>query len=184
MAISVQRVRTVWSGAPGLPGYTNTFFSVPSPAQELIDSVRDAWTVLVADINTNVTATVEATVMNLDVLSGKFTGATAGVARTVDMTALGQALPLQVQGLIFLSTGEFVNGHELKGRWFVPGWTENDNSTGVPSSNAILKMINVVNTLIATPHGLCVYSPTHHVSADVISGSSPTHWGGLVSRRQ
>lgn len=184
MATTLHRVRTVWSGGTGLPGYSSTYFAGITPTQSLIDAVRDAWTVMAADLNTNVTATVEATVMELDVATGKFTNAAAATARVVDFTSAGQVLPLQVQGIVHYGTGFFVNGRELKGRWFIPGWTEVDNTLGVPNSNAILKMINVGQTLITLNVGWEAYSPTHHVSAPVISSSSPTHWGGLQSRRQ
>lgn len=184
MATTLHRVRTVWSGATGLPGYTNTYFSDAFQAQAQVDAVRDAWTVLIADLQTSLTATVEGAVMTLDTASGQFTGVTPATARTVDFTNAGQALPLQVQGLIFMKTGLFVNGRNLSGRWFIPGWTEADNTGGAPVSNAILKMINVGQTLLASGLDWHVYSPTHHVSAAVASVSSPTHWGGLVSRRQ
>lgn len=122
--------------------------------------------------------------MELNVATGQFTSAQAGTARVVDFGGLGQNLPLQVQGILHYGTGVFVNGHELKGRWFIPGWTENDSTGGVPTQNAILKMINVGQTLMGLNVGWEAYSPTHHMSAPVISASSPTHWGGLVSRRR
>lgn len=184
MATFLHRVRTVWSGGTGLPGYSSTYFAGITPVQSLIDAVRDCWTVMAGDLNTNVTATVEATVMELNVATGQFTSAQAGTARVVDFTGVGQVLPLQTQGILHYGTGFFVNGRELKGRWFIPGWTETDNTLGVPTSNAILKMINSGQTLLGLNVGWEAYSPTHHVSAPVITCSSPTHWGGLKSRRE
>jgi hypothetical protein len=59
---------------------------------------------------------------------------TAGWDR--DGTAAGETLPWASQGLVRWRTGVYVAGRELRGRTFIPGWTEASSGGGVPAAAA------------------------------------------------
>jgi len=59
------------------------------------------------------------------------------------------SLPYAAQGLIRLFTGNVVNGHQVRGRVFVPGITRNNLGEGVLNSAAITAFNTAAATLIA-----------------------------------
>lgn len=180
----VNKVRTVWTGFGGAPGYSNLYFGGSPPAQSCIDAVRDAITILQPGFNSGVTATIDPVVVTIDDFTGNVTGTVTGTQRVVVGTQSGELLPLATQGLIGFRTGIYATGREIRGRWFIPGMTETANvAAGVPSSSAILTFINAGNSLIGAVPEFVVYSRTKKASASVVSAYSPTKWAVLRSRR-
>jgi hypothetical protein len=183
MAI-VQRVRIVWTGLPGLPGYSNLFFSAALNPQDQIDLVRDAVIQLQPYIGGAVTASVDGTVTLTDTDTGQVTGVLAGTARTIVGSGSGDQLPPSVQGLVGFRTGVFRNGHEVRGRWNIPGMLEtNSTGLGAPTSTVSLQLIAAGNILKNGAPPFVVYSPTHKLAAEVAAVYTPTKWAVLKSRR-
>ena len=180
----IQRVRIVWSGLPGMPGYSNLWFNAPLNPQDQIDLVRDAVTQLQPSIAGAVTATVEGVVTLTDTDTGQVTGVLSGTARTIVGGGTGDVLPTSTQGLVGFRTGVFRNGHEVRGRWNIPGMLEvNSSNLGAPSTAVQLQLIAAGNILRNGAPPFVIYSPTHKLAAEVAAVYTLTKWAVLRSRR-
>jgi len=95
-----------------------------------------------------------------------------------------EPLPPANQARIDLSTGVFVNGHQMKGRIFVPGCVEADAAGGGPLI-ALTGVTNAaISALIADANStLSVNSPTYMQGTPVTSGLTWTKFAVLRSRR-
>lgn len=181
---TLNKVRTVWTGGSGMPGYSTIYFSAAFNAQACVDAVRDALTVLAPGYSSQITATVDPIVTQVDDVTGDVTGTQVATQRVIPGTAAGNMLPVATQGLIGFRTGFYQTGRELRGKWYIPGMVASaSTSAGAPTSTATLTLINAGNTLIGATPELVVYSPTKHVSAVVVSAYSPTKFAVLRSRR-
>lgn len=99
-------------------------------------------------------------------------------------TAGGDINPVATQGLLRLLTTAVVNGRLLRGRLFLPGTVEADNTLGAPTA-AFLADYNAAGAaLIAdanTDWG--VWSLTHGEIQPVVTASTWNRWAILTSRR-
>lgn len=93
------------------------------------------------------------------------------------------ALPPTTQALIKWSTGVWVNGRQLVGKTFLPGFCEDSNETGGVLQTAIATVVtNGANALIsALP--LVVWSKTHSTFEPAATGTCATKWAYLSGRR-
>lgn len=180
----LQRVRTVWTGTTGMPGYSNHYFTSAATAQACVDIVRDALTQLNSSISTAVTANVDPVVFSIESTTGDNVGTNTVTGRTLVGSGSGDMLPLSTQGLVGFRTGNFVAGRELRGKWFVPGMAETNNTAaGAPISTVQLSLIAAGNILVNGAPDFVIYSRTHKVYSSATSAYSPTKWAVLRSRR-
>lgn len=124
--------------------------------------------------------------------TGVLTGAFAGTdPASVTGTAAGDPLPAQTQGLVRLATATVINGRRLRGRLFLPGPVEADNTAaGVPSSTFLSDVLTAANTLLAAGATASAariwHRPTGGAggsSGTITSTSVLTSWSVLRSRR-
>lgn len=180
----LQRVRTVWTGFPGSPGYSNHYFTSAATPQACVDIVRDALVQLGTSASNQVTATIDAVVFSIESTTGDIVGTSTVTGRTASGTGTGDLLPVSTQGLVGFRTGNFINGRELRGRWFVPAMLENSNTAaGAPSSTVTLQLIASGNILINGAPDFVIYSRTHKEFSSATSAYSPVKWAVLRSRR-
>jgi hypothetical protein len=105
--------------------------------------------------------------------------------------AAGDALPLQTQGMLSLSTSTFVAGRRLKGRQFLPFPLEGSNtSLGTVSptyTTALNTAAALLSTAVVTPMSQRVWhrpvGGSGGLSAAVSSRAASTQWAVLKSRR-
>jgi len=103
----------------------------------------------------------------LTVTTGSGTGATNAVS-----------LPYATQALCRLYTGDVVNGHQVRGRIFIPGITQNNLGEGVPNAALITAVDAAAATLIADVNSsICVWS--RPVDAEHATPNSPERDGSL-----
>jgi len=183
------RVRTVWTGVAGSPYYTNLYFLTDSGGGDLQTAV-DAWTAFLDANDTNFTAdlslAVEPDVPLIDSTTGLLVGNATVAPSTVTPAGGGEKLPLFTQALVKTTTAIIANGRRVRGRIFLPGMQETNNTTdGVPSGALVAGINSSFATFLAAaePATLQVFSRTHFVTGAVNDGSMWTQWSVLRSRR-
>jgi len=133
------RVVTTFTGAQGSPWMNVLHFDATSPltAQDAADAAATFWGACDALMDNAVSWLTEPVVVEFDDADGTPTGFhnVAGGSGTGAVADL--SLPFAVQALIRLFTGSVVNGHQVRGRIFVPGITRNNLAEGVLNSAAI-----------------------------------------------
>lgn len=93
-------------------------------------------------------------------------------------------LPLDAQGLIRWSTGEWVSGRALKGSTYVPYATTGANAAGKPSATYRGHLATAATYLqTAAPNKFVIWSRTHHLAYPVSGHDVWTQWASLGKRR-
>lgn len=184
--MSVHRVQVIWSGLTIQGGGLSTFYfdgAVGTAAQQVaavaafLGATEDrrgvsvAWQTA-ADVSVLNSATGQ--------LEGIFTTTPAqGVGATS-----GDLMPANCQGLLRLITPNVVGGRLLRGRIFLPGSLEVDNTLAVPNATYRTDYDTAGAALIADANSTwVVWSKTHGVMAVVGSVNTWTKWASLRSRR-
>ena len=135
---TMARVRTVFTGVAGTPWYSNLYFDDDGTAAGVYQTkVKDFWTAIFGGhVRSGVVATMENPIAIMNV-AGEVVSVVSGDGGTVTGALSNDPLPPATQALLQLHTGVFVAGREVRGRCFIPGLTEADNSTGVPGATLI-----------------------------------------------
>lgn len=148
--MAVARVRTIFTGVPGTPWYSNLYFlddggsPIASDAVEWVDAF---WSAIAPFMLSTISFAIEPLVPTYDETTGALTrqtGTSGGGGTGTDSTT---ALPWATQGLIRLRTAGLVNNRAVHGRIFVPGAPENQSENGVP-------VVGYRNGLLAAVAGL------------------------------
>ena len=181
------RIRTVFTGVPGTPWYSNIFFEVPTAeVQDAADAVNTFWAAADSYMVTGVQWAVEdfATVLNpatgepIGVLP--VTGNTGGGATSGDMVSRASQI------LVSTLTGTWVGGRQIRGRIFVPG-VSGVSSTPDGSVDGTVRtdFQNLANALAlgVGDAELVVWSRKNGASYPVASTLVSSQWAVLRSRR-
>lgn len=181
------RVRTVWTGVPGSPWYSNIYFDAEvADAQAAADAVIAFAEGLAAYQGSQVDWTVEDTVTVMDPVTGQPTGAVAVTGDSGSGTNTGDLLPPQTQALARINTGDFVAGRQVLGHIFLPGFVESTNvGDGVldtATATALGELVLGISTTPGNPTAVvwARKSGTMHPYSTV---TVPTKWSFLRSRR-
>jgi hypothetical protein len=182
------RVTTRFIGPPGSPYWSTHYFGggTQPEADAAAAAVRTFWAGLVSGLRTDMLATIEPEVEQVDPVGGNVVAVYQTDVPSVDMTSTGDPLPMSTQLLVRWRTGVFVEGKEIRGRTFIPGYTENSSTAGRPIATTISGVLTLAQGLItdaAAAGELVVYSPTYDQAAAVTATSVWTEWAVLRSRR-
>lgn len=182
------RVRTVFTGVAGLPGYSNLYFqgSTLQYDPDLVTAVHDFWDSLLEFSDDACIARVEGDVVSIDEATGEIVAIIPGTDQLTGGQNTGALLPTVVQGLVRFGTGQFVAGRELAGHAYIPciaqaaGTTAPSPTTQTAWQNAITQLVTDSGTL-----GLewVVWSKTHLTTREVITGAASGQYSVLRSRR-
>lgn len=179
------RVRTAITGGPG-GGEVNTLFfdaTVGTP-QDAASAASGFWSAAAAVMHNSFTATTEPTVYTVDDTNGQAVAATSTTSTPHTGSEATDFLPGNVNAVIRAHTGSFIAGRELVGKIWVPGPTEGDNTTGLPSSAYRAILDAATSALVSfTSAQWVVFSRKHQTFAPVTSGTAWNQWGTLRSRR-
>jgi hypothetical protein len=179
------RVRTVFTGVQGSPWLNTLFFEeTAGTAQQAADAAGAFWGAVDSRMATTVSWSTEAEVAIVNEATNQITSLTTTTPVTGTGAGGATQLPIETQGLVRLRTGTFVGGREVRGRFFIPGLTENDNDSGIPNAG-ITAVVNPAATTLTggVNHVLMVFSRVHLVAHNVTSAAMWTSWAGLKSRR-
>jgi len=149
--MALMKVVTRFTGAQGSPWLNVMHFdgTAPFTAQDAADAVAAFWGSADALMDTSVSWTVDPTVVEFDEADGTPTAfhTVSGGSGTGAVSDI--SLPYAAQGLVRLFTSSVVNGHQVRGRIFIPGLTRNNLGEGVLNSAAITALNAAAATLIA-----------------------------------
>lgn len=154
--MALARIRTVFAGVPGTPWYSNMYFQNDggtSIATSATTWVTAFWTAISPSMAPGITWTTDPEVPTFNQLDGKITKTDAVTPGTGTASGADQALPYSNQALIRLLTNQFVNGRRVRGRIFVPGMREVDNTSGLPSPALRTVLGNAATALITSGTG-------------------------------
>jgi len=114
--MTMNRVRVLWQGFPGAPGYSNHYVGSLTTAQT---AIRAFYAALVTYLPNNLTITVPNTGDQVEEATGKITGVWTGAAQAV-VTATGTGNYSGASGAIVnWRTGAIVNGRRPIGRTYL-----------------------------------------------------------------
>jgi hypothetical protein len=185
--MSLWRRRTTWSGAAGFTGVTTLHYWVGGESTDAdIEAAAVAentfWNGIKSYFVTSVSYTTSSTVDVLDITSGDIIDVKSVTGAGGAGSAVADALPWQTQGLIRWRTGFYLQGRQLQGKTFLPGFSESQNVGGVMDTTTNNGVGTLASTLLTnTP--LAVYSKKYHTAAQVTGRLVPTRWAFLSDRR-
>ena len=136
---TIGRVRTVFTGVAGTPGYSNLYFDASTTTAAAYQPfVADFWDSIKGKISADCKMTIQGEVAVLDASDGSIVGFGAGSDIVVQGTSGDGRLPLVSSGLVQWRTGVYEGGREIRGRTFIPYPTVADlDGAGVPNSSYI-----------------------------------------------
>lgn len=146
------RVRTVFSGVPGTPWYSNLYFDAggSGTVASIVDAVGVFWAAIDGNMSTSITWEVEGEVPTINPEGGQIEEWTNTTSETgTGGTDPGLALPWQTQALLRFSTNGLRAGRQVKGRAFIPGLSESDNDAGLVAAGSATMIQNAWNALTA-----------------------------------
>ena len=152
--MSLIRVQTLWTGVGGSPYYTNLYALGPLATNNGND-LATAWRVflnaIVTHFDNGLTAQIDPELLEFNETDGVITGAGTTSQLPVVGTASGDVLPLSNQGLVRWSTAGIVHNRRVRGRTFLPGVVEADNTAaGVPQATYLSDIDAAAEALLVT----------------------------------
>src|SRR5690349_17726483 len=127
------RVKFEFTGGDGGPWLSTMNFAgtTSTNAQDAADAVRTFWLAMQGLIHDTITGRVLPEVLIINDVTGNPEGIfSVTPGDPVDFVAGQPILPEATQGLVRWRTGVFSGGHEIRGRTFIPGLTQNSNDQG------------------------------------------------------
>lgn len=179
------RIRTIFSGVTGSPWVSTAFFNdtVGTP-QDCVDAVGTFWAAVDALMDSSVTWLTNADVETVDQTNGQVTAVTSTTPASGAGGGGALSLPIAAQGLVRWRTGDYINGREIRGRWFIPGLSTTSNTDGVVTPASVTVIQNAATALIADPDTILnIWSRANNTARAVTSGSAWNQFAVLRSRR-
>jgi len=184
------RVRTVLSGVPGTPYYSNLWFTGDAggaDAQDCLDNVSAFFNSLESTMISTCTWQTEGDVALIESTTGELVGNASGTPGSGVGTVSGDPMPWANQGLLRLLTDTYVGGRRLRGRFFNPAQVEANSTLGVPIG-AYVTGLNTIGAALITSSAAdsaewIVYSRKNHVYGIVTAVDTWGQWAVLRSRR-
>jgi len=160
-------------------------------ATDILARFRTCWEGAKALIDDAVTIDYDPICLAVEATTGVLTGAFAGTdPSTTVCTGTGDALPRQTQGLVRLGTSTVINGRRLRGRIFLPGPLEANNSAD-GTTTGYGTTITTAFSSIFTPGATASQAVIWHrptgggggAAAAITSVGTAATWAVLRSRR-
>jgi hypothetical protein len=186
---TVGQVRTTWTGVAGAPYYTGIF--VDADATQVGDYapfVANLWTAQAGMLVTPVVAQVGPNHPVYNIATGVLVGVGTSDESPVAGTNTAEMLPRATQVRVGFRTGEFINGRELRGGFYLPALADNWNEDGSPIAALMSDLKEDVefmlfDSLQGFNNAGCVYSRTHGVAAYITAVEIKAEFAVLRSRR-
>ncbi len=174
---TLYRIRTLWTGFAGAPGYTNMYFGTTDPlqagAQEAGQACATFWNAIKGFMPDDVSLTLDTAVALIEDVTGQQTGELALTGLTASNVGTSTGGFFGPTGAcVSWGTGTFLYGRRVKGRtYLVPLAASASNTTGGLDTTARTTIQTAASTLVSGPGQLVVYTrPREAKSAE----ESPT----------
>lgn len=182
------RVTTIGTGPQGAPYYSTFYFGGTTEGEAAVagDATQAFWTSFAGALRTDLLFQVQPEIELVDPATGNILGVFADSQVPIDCTGTGDPLPTSTQGLIRWRTGVYVAGKEIRGRTFIPGYTETSSTNGVPIGTTVSGLTSVGTALLSAGSaagGMGVWSPTRGQWAPASSAAGWNQWAVMRSRR-
>lgn len=181
------RIRSLLTGVPGSPFYSNFFFegTLSSDAQAAADLVGTFWSQVDVLMAPGIVVNIDPFVPTITPLGGEITG---GFTITPPPSSVGAgagvALPPATQMLGQLLTGAYAGGRAIRGKFNLPWVTEEHNvGNGIPSPEGRALLQSSLEAIVAGGPALQVWSRKNGNAADVTDVTISPKWAVLRSRR-
>jgi hypothetical protein len=181
---TVYRVRAVWSGFAGAPGYSNFSFSdltTDAARNAAGAAVKGLFTGIAANLSPNWTITVQPEVTEWDVATGQLTGASAMTTPPTPQTGTGTAVAYAggSGACITWKTSVIFNGRRVTGRTFMVPLVGAFEVDGTLSGATLAAFTSSANAFVATAGAdVAVWAKQMTKPTD---GSKPVQIGGTVA---
>lgn len=184
--MSMYRITTEFSGPLVAGGGVNRlyFLDTGGSAADAHGAVVAWWAAAAVGMMSTLSYTVSGEIELVNIGTGAVEGIETTDAVTSTGVGSGDPLPPATQALVRLRSGFYVGGREVRGRIFIPGQGEINQTTGVPDTTLRNAYNTAIGNLIGDPDSsLVVWSRTKGTAASVVSGSTWEKWAVLRSRR-
>lgn len=181
---TVYKVRAVWSGFQGAPGYTNLCFSdlaTDAARNAAGAAVKALFTGIASNLATTWSITVQPEVTEWDVATGQLTGASA--MTTPPTPQVGSTVATAYAGgsgaCITWKTGAIFNGRRVVGRSFMVPLLAAFDVDGTIGAATLAALQSSANAYVAaTGADACVWAKQFTKPTD---GTTPVQIGGTVA---
>jgi hypothetical protein len=183
----IRELHTRWDGVAGAPYWTT--IRQTTVGTKTADDFRDAWFDFLDGFHgswaNQVTANILPEVTVIESTTGELIDTETVDLGVIAGTDTNPMLPRATQGLVRWGTDTVLAGRRLRGRTFLPAFTENSNSDdGAPDSSVVSGMNGGISAFIGGMNGeLVIYSRTHLSGGAITQGRFWTEWASLRSRR-
>lgn len=181
------RIRTIWTGVPGTPWFSNLYFEGGAATADAANAAVDTLMTSLAVIQSNQLAfTIEPTATILESTTGQPVDVTTTDGGTGVGGQAGDMVPRACQVLVRLDTGVFLEGRQVRGKFFLPGVGEAFNDgAGVPDADMLSGVLDTFTTLLEAPGNpqLVVWSRARATVQVVTSAAVWSEWALLRTRR-
>lgn len=182
----MNRVRVVWTGVPGTPWYSNlyTLASAVTPP-EAISRANTLISALRNNVTTAVTARIEGDVSQIESLTGQTVGVTSLPFVDLTGTSATNRLPSATQLVTQLLTGQFLNGRQVRGRFYLGGLTVGSaTSVGTPTPAALAALDTAwSNYVVSNVNGAVIWSRKNGAAVPITFVNTWEQFGQQRSRR-
>lgn len=181
------RVRSLFTGVPGSPYYSNLFFAgtLSTDASAAVASVQTFLGKVMVLCANPLQVQIEPFVASIDPATGDVVGGfTTPPNSPIAATGAGSPVPPSSQMLAQLRTGVYVAGREVRGKYNHPFVTEEQNvGSGTPAPGAVSVLLGAFNDMLATGPDLLVWSRKNGAAPAVSAVTVSPKWAVLRSRR-
>jgi hypothetical protein len=185
---TVGQLRSPWTGVAGAPYYTG--MSIDGDATDTGDYaeyVTQFWTAIADILSNEVTVKVDDSHPVFDISTGTTVGVSTSSEAAVVGTNAEEELATLLQVRVNLLTGEFVNGRELRGGFYIPALCESANDNGALHADVVATILVFLQDLYFDAAGFngagAVWSRTHGVAAYVTGFTVKPDFSFLTTRR-
>jgi hypothetical protein len=182
----IRRVRLNWSGSAVVGAASTSFYFLVGSGtdQDCVDNVEQLMDSVRLSMTTDLTYTSEAGVEYFDVITGEI----SSIGGTTPFTGTGdgsdELLPRAAQALIRWRSGAFVNGREIRGRTFLPGFGKGQDEDGVLTAACKANISAGVGDFLGNEATIpLIWSKTKGTAAPITGGGPWDQWAVLRSRR-
>lgn len=161
---TMYRIRSVWTGFTGAPGYTNLFWTTTDPlgagAQVAADATRLFWNAIRSALPAVVTIQVESAVALIEDVTGEQQDElTLGTAPAAVGGILSERFASPAGCTVTWNTATFLQGRKVKGRTYLVPMTSSAFQNNGTIDDAIRTTIQTAaDALISGPGGFVIFA--------------------------